>query len=655
MKRKTRSRLLKLTLILVLLMMNVFIFTAININNNLQTIQAVDNKTSLIKKQSDLEKTFTSDTYTLDNPNIILDPYDISPLSALIIFETKTQVAPNVTIFGRNNSKDITHKFKSDTKHYLPIYGLYPNSVNDVKVSIDDQDFIYQIKTAPLPADLENLAKDTYIDFEHIDLLNEQFYFVTPASAGYTSGYDVDGQVRWYLTEKLVWDISRLENGNLLLSNERLINPPYYTTGLYEISLLGKIYNEYTLPGGYHHDFFELSNKNLIIASNDFDNNTVEDYIVEVDRNSGEIVKSIDLKEILKVNEGKSESWIEYDWFHNNSVWYDKPTNSLTLSGRHQDIVVNLDYDSLAINYIIGDPQTFSTDYQKHFLTPTNDLEWSYSQHAAMILPDGNIFIFDNGNNRAKKAEDFLAATDNYSRGVIYKVDEDKMEISQVYEYGKARKSDYYSSYISDVDYIDDNHYLIHSGGVAYKDGVICNEPPGLNKADQLLSYTTEVIGDKKIFELKLSNNNYRAEKMSLYYENEEFEKFEAKQLGTLDKTLIDKKGYSLLSKAVNDLQTLSDYNVEIIKEHDRLIVSGEFNPDDVVSVILYRNFQIKEYLVRVSKKPYTAMCLDIFNEGEKITVNKYINDKGLSNKYSILIKINGEIIKTHKFVDYRK
>ena len=36
----------------------------------------------------------------------------------------------------------------------------------------------------------------------------------------------------------------------------------------------------------------------------------------------------------------------DYDWFHNNSVWYDKDTNSITLSGRHQDAVINIDYDT---------------------------------------------------------------------------------------------------------------------------------------------------------------------------------------------------------------------------------------------------------------------------------------------------------------------
>ena len=50
-------------------------------------------------------------------------------------------------------------------------------------------------------------------------------------------------------------------NGNLLLSTERLVNSPYYMTGLYEMNLLGKIVKEYSLPGGYHHDYDELPNE----------------------------------------------------------------------------------------------------------------------------------------------------------------------------------------------------------------------------------------------------------------------------------------------------------------------------------------------------------------------------------------------------------
>ena len=55
-------------------------------------------------------------------------------------------------------------------------------------------------------------------------------------------------------------------------------------TGLYEMNLLGKIITEFSMEGGYHHDYYELENGNLLVASDEFNNDdgTVEDYIVEL-------------------------------------------------------------------------------------------------------------------------------------------------------------------------------------------------------------------------------------------------------------------------------------------------------------------------------------------------------------------------------------
>ena len=60
--------------------------------------------------------------------------------------------------------------------------------------------------------------------------------------------------------------------------------------------MLGKIYTEYSLKGGYHHDYYELPSGNLLVASDNFDSGdgTVEDYIVEIDRKTGRIVKTFD-------------------------------------------------------------------------------------------------------------------------------------------------------------------------------------------------------------------------------------------------------------------------------------------------------------------------------------------------------------------------
>ena len=613
----------------------------------------VENVVSLMEKQIQDENKLEISGYTLDDPNVVLNPYEISPLTALVIFETDEEVSPEVTIHGDSDLTTYTHTFAKGTEHYLPIYGLYAGRENKVTIKCGDEEKELTIKTDELPDDF---ILPTSVKKDESKLSND-LYFYTPSSSGYTAAYDVNGDVRWYLTESAIWEINRLDNGRLLVSTERLAEVPYYSTGLYEMDMLGKIYTEYSLPGGYHHDYYEMENGNLLVASDDFNNDsgTVEDYVVEIDRKTGNIVKTFDLKDILKMTDGKSENWIEYDWFHNNSVWYDKKTNSITLSGRHQDAVINIDYDTGKLNWILGDPEGWSDEYQKYFFKPVGDnFEWQWSQHAAMITPEGYVFLFDNGNNKSKNEKNYVKAEDSYSRGVMYKIDTDKMTIEQVWEYGKERGSDFYSPYISDVDYLDKNHYIVHSGGISYKDGKIQNQPAGLAGSDTLKSDTVELLDDEVIFEMVLPTNTYRVEKMSLYGDDE-FELGNPKELGSLGVTDAESEKFTLMSNAKEQDDDYKSHDISIKKEKDRHAVTGTFKRGTEVKIILYKDMMEKIYNMRISTRPYTALCVDLGNnnESDDLTVTKYINSDGLIGKYTIFIEIDGVIYQTDEYVSF--
>ena len=649
-KKKKKLIIIVSVLILVLLLGIILVLRSFNFSKNV-----VSSTTSMIALQTSYEEDFTTAGYTLDNPNIIVNPYGNSPLTALVMFETEEEVAPEVTIVGKDDLSTYEHTFEKSKIHYLPIYGLYADYTNEVIIKCGDVRKTVEIKTEALPEDFI-LPSDVYKDEEY---LTNDLYFYTPSSSGYTCAYDVNGDVRWYLTNYALWEINRLENGHLLVSTERLINSPYYMTGLYEMDLLGKIYVEYSLEGGYHHDYYEMPNGNLLVASDDFNNEagTVEDYIVELDRTTGNIVKRIDLKNILNMEDGKSENWIEYDWFHNNSVWYDEKTNSITLSGRHQDAVINIDYTTLELNWIIGDPTNWSEEYQKYFFSPVgDDFEWQWSQHAAMITPEGYVFILDNGNNKSKIEEEYVPASSSYTRGVMYKIDTENMTIEQVWEYGKERGSEFYSPYISDVDYLAKNHYIVHSGGIVYVDGENSNQPAGFSENTTLVSDTVELLNDEIIFELKLPTNNYRVEKMSLYAANENFVLEQATELGSLGTTLIDEEKFApfLITHELDD--NYNSRNITVTKEKDRLVVSGQFLRNTSFNVILYQGMQANYYNVKISKRPYTALCVDIFTEEENengIVVTKYTNAEGLNGEYSIFLEIDGVIYDPDLFVEF--
>mgnify|MGYP004458035279 FL=1 len=647
-----RKKEIRLIIILLLLLAGILVFVYFNEYD--RNDKLVKENESLISLQEGYNDDLNAKGYTIDNPKVVIDPYKASPLTAMVMFETKESTEVKVSIQGKDDKTGLSYTFPNSKEHYLAIYGLYAGYDNIVTIEYGDVKKSIIIETDSLPDDFVLPTSVNGIREE----LDNDFYFFTPSAKGYSAAYDINGDVRWYLTNYALWDNTRLKNGRMLVSTERLMYSPYYMTGLYEIDMFGKIYKEYSLAGGYHHDYYELPNGNLLVASDDFgnDDGTVEDVIVEVDKTTGAIVKTFDLKKILNMEDGKSENWTSYDWFHNNSVWYDEKTNSITLSGRHQDAVINIDYSSGKLNWIIGDKTGWSSEYQKYFFTPVGpDFEWQWSQHAAMITPEGYVFIFDNGNNKSKIKDSYVDAENSYSRGVMYKIDTEKMTIEQVYEYGKERGSSFYSPYISDVDYLDKGHYIVHSGGIVNADGKPSNQPAGLSGGNVLLkSDTVEVKDDKVIFEIVFPTNNYRVEKMNIY-DGFIWDNSKAVRVGSLGKTVVSDKKLKRIEGEKPDSE-YKKHNISFTKEVDRLAFSGKFKKDEDVKVILYTNFVSNYYNIKISKKPYTALCLDVFTEEETengISITRYINADGLKGSYSIYLEIDGKVYNTGEYVKF--
>ena len=647
-----RKKEIRLIIILLLLLAGILVFVYFNEYD--RNDKLVNENESLISLQEGYNDDLNAKGYTIDNPKVVIDPYKASPLTAMVMFETKESTEVKVSIQGKDDKTGLSYTFPKSKEHYLAIYGLYAGYDNIVTIEYGDVKKDIIIETDSLPDDFVLPTSVNGIREE----LDNDFYFFTPSAKGYSAAYDINGDVRWYLTNYALWDNTRLKNGRMLVSTERLMYYPYYMTGLYEIDMFGKIYKEYSLAGGYHHDHYELPNGNLLVASDDFgnDDGTVEDVIVEVDKTTGAIVKTFDLKKILNMEDGKSENWTSYDWFHNNSVWYDEKTNSITLSGRHQDAVINIDYSSGKLNWIIGDKTGWSSEYQKYFFTPVGpDFEWQWSQHAAMITPEGYVFIFDNGNNKSKVKDSYVTAENSYSRGVMYKIDTKNMTIEQVYEYGKERGSSFYSPYISDVDYLDKGHYIVHSGGIVNADGKPSNQPAGLSGGNVLLkSDTVEVKDDKVIFEIVFPTNNYRVEKMNIY-DGFIWDNSKAVRVGSLGKTVVSDKKLKRIEGEKPDSE-YKKHNISFTKEVDRLAFSGKFKKDEDVKVILYTNFVSNYYNIKISKKPYTALCLDVFTEEETengISITRYINADGLKGSYSIYLEIDGKVYNTGEYVKF--
>jgi len=244
---------------------------------------------------------------------------------------------------------------------------------------------------------------------------------------------------------------------------------------------------------------------------------TIEDYIIELDRNSGIITNIWDLNQILP----KRDTLINdaNDWVHVNAVIHDELDNSIIISGQRQGLF-KVTWDN-QLKWIFAPP--FDWDgFEEYLLTSLDpNMEWVWGQHAPLITPEGNLFLFDNGFGRG------FGTSEKFSRALEVYIDEDSIggTVKNLWEFGKERGEEFYSPVVSDVDYIESSRTkLIVSGSLAVDVNYIDNDNhPFSWSADLLKSSVLEIDENRNVlFELHIKSEIlrsavYRAEKLSLY------------------------------------------------------------------------------------------------------------------------------------------
>ncbi len=565
-------------LIVVTFAASIFIYEYIMAN------KPIDTETDLLYAQTQSERQYLSNTnYTIDNPNVILNPYGNSPLSALIVFQTKDLTTSTVTIKGKDGAEDLTHTFTPTKVHILPIYGLYAGYDNKVVIEASGIRKEITITTSPLPDDFSKVT-----DLSNADYETDEFYFTTPEEIGYTAAYDSEGEVRWYLIGDYKWDIQRLNNGHILLSSDKILSKNY-SVGLIEMDLLGKVYYEYAVPGGYHHDVYELNNGNLLLASNKYGRSTVEDVAVEIDRATGNIVKEIDLYNILPGDK-------KGNWFGINSINYDINTNSITISGYNGNMIVNLDYPTLDINWVIADKDKVDDDYSQYLLKADGDIDYPNNPESINLISGNKMML--------------ASEIDGKKHLLTYQIDYSNRTVKQLDDYELPSDEETYLEIIGEDDYVITQGHTI-----------------------------MEIQNNKKIISMNVNSTLYNTKKMSLYA-NDVYTGVQGVRLGSLGES-VTTKNYLLIS-AKSDDSILDEYKISLYKDVFGLKVSGTFKKSDDVQIVLDNVLDKKTYILQEPQ-----------DSNGKVTVSRYISEDGIKGKYYIYLRINGKIYKLHKYVNF--
>ena len=412
-------------------------------------------------------------TFEVLSMEVTQNPSGIAPLTALIELTTSHNTSASITVLG---DRPITKNFEARGQdHSLPVIGLYPDQVNQVVLTLTNNsgeslsDTI-SLTTGPLP----DYLPEVNIVEKREEAMEEGWNFLMcnigrGADGFFTSPlmFDEDGAIRWYLIGEEEFSggagpFEPMRNGNLLAATSRWI---------IEYNMLGEKVNIWTMAPNYnfHHDLVEKPNGNFVVAVDDNNLNTVEDIAIEIDRVTSAEVARWDLRQILDMSR-MDLIQDEVDWFHMNAIWYDEQDDALIFSGRNQGLVkvsadneliwilsphkgwgqagINgdgFDTKDFLLTAVDGSNAPFAEEVQLG-TQAIPDFDWTWGQHAPMILDNRNIFVFDNGFNR-----NFNPAG-THSRGVEYRIDEENMTVQEVWQSGKERGTAFQSRILSDVD-----------------------------------------------------------------------------------------------------------------------------------------------------------------------------------------------------------
>ena len=97
------------------------------------------NSVNIVDNYLDFQKSVDSEIdsygYTIDNPLVIVDPYDVNMLSAMIVFQTDDYVSPTVIVKGQNND-DFVYTYSKSKIHHWPMNCVYSDYDNEVIIKV---------------------------------------------------------------------------------------------------------------------------------------------------------------------------------------------------------------------------------------------------------------------------------------------------------------------------------------------------------------------------------------------------------------------------------------------------------------------------------------------------------------------------------------
>lgn len=416
--------------------------------------------------------------YTFNHPYVTLNPYERAPLSVLIKFPTEEKARITFKVIGQNGQNDIVRQVPGfRAEHELDVHGLYPDVKNKVEIIAHYESGNEEKRTITFQAP-RGFGNAFYAVLSKKDAKDLYYYTF--------DGYVVDeyGHVRYAFLP--YGAIAYYLNGEIVTESR--------SGGLSTYTLMGKLTGKYAYPKGFtsfQHGINVMPNGNFLVLgrqegltalNNGVDQQTSWDQIIELDKNTGEVVQRWDLGKVLNPDRktiARSPVTVpDNDWSHLNSVAYDETDETLVVSARHIGMV-KIAYANGALKWIVGPNVEFDKSgrdgkgpsIEDKVLTAVDgagkpypeqvqkgyelrpDFKWPTRNHDAKIIGNGLYSIFDN----SRLVSNPSVAVTQDSNAVIYQIDPAAMTIRQAW----SKPLGDYSAVGSGVTYLPDEKDVV--------------------------------------------------------------------------------------------------------------------------------------------------------------------------------------------------
>lgn len=435
--------------------------------------------------------------WTATTPLAVLNPYGTGSNGLYMYFETDRKTQVTYTIHVEDDSISDYTKTAMDaggenyTKiHEFEIIGLVPGMTNEVTMEITGSwGKVRQAVSFSVDMPETQSGYSTKLDMtegESGEELSDGLYGMMRVNGylGYGFFFDNEGVLRY----EMVLEGYGLDR--VLFYDDDIIT--CVSAGrLARINSLGQVEQTYDLEGySLHHDIGFGQDKEILALAEKNGGETVEDLVLSIDIESGEVTELIDFTKVLPeyfemtrpIAATDPMFWQvgEWDWIHLNSLQYMAQDDSLIVSSRETSAIIKIKniHSAIQLEWLAGDTRFWEdTPYAEYCLEQDGDFVPQYGQHCVEYIQEGEedgvyYLALYNNNYWALSSRDFeldvadSVGTDLYDGGgsssqvYVYKIDE------KAGTFGLESSFDVpYSSIVSNGSlYGEDDHWVVNSG-----------------------------------------------------------------------------------------------------------------------------------------------------------------------------------------------